>query len=98
MSIRADIHLVKSYTDILKTVLKRPPYNGSQLTLAKAIGVTPAHLSRVLSGEREFSPKIIGKVARLLSDADAQALIKCYLRQIAEEIAKQQGREAVAIR
>lgn len=98
MSIRADIHVVKSYTKMLKAVLKRPPYNGSQLTLAGAIGVTPAHLSRVLSGEREFSPKIIGKVARLLSVEDAQELIKCYLREIAEEIAQQQGREAVVIR
>jgi hypothetical protein len=52
----------------------------------------------VLSGGREFSPKIVGKVARLLSESEAQEFIKAYLQEIALEIAKKAGREAVAIR
>lgn len=88
----------KKYTQLLELVLNGPPYNGSQLILARAIGVTPAHLSRVLAGDREFSPNVIGKVARLLPEADAQELIKCYLREIAGEIAKSEGRRALVIK
>jgi histone H3/H4 len=50
-----------------------------------------------LAGERDFSPQVVGRIARLLSEKQAQGLIKAYLQEIAAEIAKKAGREAVAI-
>lgn len=98
LSPRRTIHSVNDFTEILKEVVSLPPYNGSMRALAKAIAVDHTHLSRVLSGDREFSPQVVGRIARLLPDAQAQELIKQYLRKTADEIAQHHGKAAVKIR
>jgi hypothetical protein len=78
--------------------MEAPPYNGRLRAFADAIDVDHSHLIKVLKGDRAFSPKVVGRAARLLPEAKAQVLIKSYLQEIASEIAKNDGREAVVIR
>lgn len=80
-------HYVSEFRKILQQVIDGEPYNGSQRALARALGITHSHLSRVMSGEREFSPKVVGLVTRTLSAAQADKLIRAYLSEVAEEIA-----------
>lgn len=88
---------MSAFTKILDDVVAAEPYHGSQRALARVIGINHAHLCRVLAGERAFSPQVVGRIARLLGDKQAQTLIKTYLQEIAVEIAQQQGRKAVEI-
>lgn len=88
---------MSDFTKILEDVVAAEPYRGSQRALARAIDINHAHLSRVLAGDREFSPQVVGRIARLLPEQKAQALIKAYLQEIAVEIAMKEGRKAVAI-
>lgn len=89
---------MSGYIENLQAVIDSPPFNGSTRALARAIGVDHSHLSRVLDGERELSPKIIGRVAKLLPRRRGDALIKEYLRNIASEIATVAQREPVVVR
>ncbi len=88
---------MNEFTSLLNDVISSAPFKGSQRALARAIDINHTHLNRVLAGERDFSPKVVGRIARLLPEKQARALIKAYLQEIAEEIAKNAGREAVAI-
>lgn len=88
---------MNDFTEILKTVIDAKPFDGSIRALARKIRVNHSHLSRTLSGERSLSPKVIGRVARLLPEAEAEDLIKAYLRQIAAEIAQTHRRKPVTI-
>lgn len=89
---------MSDFLKILEDVVAAEPYRGSQRALARAIEINHTHLSRVLAGERAFSPQVVGRIAGLLSERQAQDLIKAYLRQVAEEIAQHHGEKAVAIK
>jgi plasmid maintenance system antidote protein VapI len=89
---------VSAFLRILEDITAAQPFNGSQRALARAIDINHAHLSRVLTGERDFSPQVVGRVAKLLPEKRANELIKAYLQEIANEIAEQQEREAVKVR
>lgn len=88
---------MSAFTKILEDVVAAEPYRGSQRALARAIDINHAHLSRVLAGDRAFSPHVVGRIAALLPETQAQDLIKTYLQEIAVEIAKNEGRKAVEI-
>ena len=89
---------MKEFTHLLDSLIAGPPYNGSQHSFASATGVNETHLSRLLNGKREFSPRIVGLIARRLPEADAQELVKCYLREIAEEVADHERRRPITIK
>ena len=89
MSTTACLHYVKDFTAILNEVIDSAPFDGSQRALALAIEINHSHLNRVLSGERDFSPRVVGRVARLLPKKKAAELTAAYLRQIAAEIAQE---------
>lgn len=78
--------------------MEAPPYNGRIRAFADAIEVDHSHLIKVLNGDRSFSPKVVGRAARLLPDAKAQALIKSYLQEIAAEISAHEGRKPIGIK
>ena len=89
---------MSDFTRIIEDVIAAEPYLGSQRALARALEINHAHLSRVLAGARAFSPQVVGRIARLLPQTQAQALIKAYLQEIAIEIATKEGRRAVTIK
>lgn len=78
--------------------MKAPPFNGRLRALARAIEIDHSHLAKVLDGDREFSPKVVGRVARLLTDVEADALIRSYLREVAAEISKHHKKPPVVIK
>lgn len=77
---------MNEFTSLLSAVIASEPFNGSQRALARAIDINHTHLSRVLAGERDFSPKVVGRVASLLPKNQSTALIKAYLQEVAAEI------------
>ena len=77
--------------------MQAPPYNGRLRALARAIEIDHSHLAKVLDGDREFSPKVVGQVARLLPTPQANALIKSYLQEVAAEIGKHHRKPAVRV-
>ena len=89
---------MNDFTQILHEVVSAEPFNGSQRALARAIDVDHTHLSRVLAGERDLSPKIVGRVAKVVPKKRGNELIKAYLQQVAIEISHHQGEKAVRIR
>ena len=78
--------------------MEAPPYNGRLRALARAIGIDHSHLAKVLDGDRGFSPKVVGRVARLLPDVQADALIRSYLREVASEIGEHHKKPPVMIK
>lgn len=97
-------HCVSDFRTILLQVIDAKPFDGSRRALAREIGINHAHLSRVLLGEDDdgnryrFSPEIVGRVAKLLPEQQATALIKAYLREVAKDIAQHHGKEAVLVK
>lgn len=86
---------MSGYTKNLQQVIDSPPFSGSLRALARAIDLDHSHLSRVLDGERELSPKAVARVVRLIPRQHGDALIKQYLRDIAQEIAQAARRRPV---
>lgn len=88
---------MNDFAELLKRVVDRSPFDGSIRALARKIRVNHSHLSRTLTGDRSLSPNVVGRVARLLPETEAEDLIKAYLRQIAAEIAQAHRHKPVTI-
>ncbi len=58
-----------------------------QLTLATALKLDPAYLSRVLSGKTPVGPAVIGRATVFLPAAEACRLIEAYLADELDQIA-----------
>jgi hypothetical protein len=91
-------HYVSEFCQIVQEVIDTEPYNGSRRALARDIGIDHAHIARLLSGDRGFSPKVVGKLARLMPRRKADRLIRAYLQDVAAEIAESAHREPLTIR
>ena len=72
----------------IEQVINSEPFNGSRRSLARKSEIDHAHLTRMLAGERGVSPEVVGKIARLLPQKDADELAISYLRDVAAEIAE----------
>ena len=55
--------------------------------MAARTGIDVGQLHRVLYGEGNTSPRVIGKIAGTLPKVEANELIRCYLKAVAAEIA-----------
>ncbi len=58
-----------------------------QSTLANALRLDPAYLSRVLSGKTPVGPAVIGRASVFLPAAEACRLIEAYLADEMDQIA-----------
>lgn len=56
---------MKSFQELIRSELQRK--NISQKVMADAVGVTPAQISRILSGERGASDELLQKIANFLT-------------------------------
>lgn len=74
----------------LHAAVAAPPFNGSQRKLCLAAKVDTGQFHHVLNGKLAPTPRLIGRVTRVLSKRNGQELIKDYLQQIAAEIAQAQ--------
>ncbi len=89
---------MSDFARILTEIVAEAPYHGSQRALARAADISHSHLTRVISGERDFSPNVVGRIAKLLPPSQADRLIRAYLREVAAEIAESANRDPVPIR
>lgn len=66
----------------LKMVLEREPFRGIQRALALHAGIDPAQLSRVVAGEREPTPELVGRLCGSLPADVSACLFKAFLEDI----------------
>lgn len=83
-------HSVATLLNKLHAAVATPPFNGSQRKLRLAAKVDTGQFHHVLNAKLAPTPRLIGRVALVLSKRSGQELIKDYLQQIAAEIAQAQ--------
>lgn len=91
------------FTDVNATwtkidaIYRAPPYNGAQREFARCLKIQVSQLNRFLNVKpdkvRLPSPRMVARLAATLPKMESDELIACYLREAAEQLAKEVSAE-----